>query len=60
MDFSSYSFCNMNKRQMKSAVAAHISDGGCDFAQMACFGASDEDIFLRHQLQRMACVFYLL
>lgn len=60
MDFSSYSFCNTNKRQMKSAVAARISDGGWDFAQMACFRASVEDIFLRRQLQRIVCVFYLL
>lgn len=56
MGFTSYSFCNTNKRQMKSAVAARIGDGGCDFAQMA----SVEDIFLRRQLQQMACVFYLL
>lgn len=59
MDFSSYSFCNTNKRQMKSAVAARISDGSRDFAQMACFGASVEDIFLTRQLQWTECVFYL-
>lgn len=34
---SSYSFCNTNKWRMKSAVAARISGGGRDFAQMASF-----------------------